>query len=237
MKTWVRKTLSVGALAAGAMLFAPAGAAFASTGHSTAADTAKQASVSSTARDFGQGHDRRHSRHQRFGNGPDNFCIRLDLFGGDRDRGCDFRPSHWGRPGGWSEDDFFGSDYYWDDSDNNWDDSVLCEDGVRRSHGHLAGHHASGYPTGEMPDTYKPATHKPHGLKPATHKPHGLKPATHKPHVDKPAATAPSGYPATPPAGTSPTTSKPTTSKPATDMPAGEAPATSGYHSGGGRSQ
>jgi cell division septation protein DedD len=226
MKTWVRKTLSVGALAAGAMLFAPAGAAFASTGHSTAADTAKQASVSSTAKHFGPGHDRRHSRHQRFGNGPDNLCVSLVIFGGDRDRGCGFRASHWGRPGGWFEDDLFGSDYYWDNSDYNWDDSVLCEDGVRRSHGHLAGHHASGYPTGEMPATYKPATHKPHAVKPATH----------KPNADKPATTTPSGYP-TAPATTPPTGTSPATSTPATDMPAGEAPATSGYQNGGGRSQ
>lgn len=202
MNTWVRKTLTAGALAAGALLFAPGGAAFASASHSTTADTAKHSSVSSSASHWGP--DRRHgsNRHDRFRSR--NSCgggFRFNVFGGNnRGSRCwddvDFdRFGGWGRHNGWYDDDFFGQDDY-----------ILCEDGVRRPSGHLgAGHHPAGY--GDV----QPATHKP-----AYHKPSQTKPA--KP--TKPAGTAPTG--------SAPTGSAPTGSAPMGTAPADNGYATTG---------
>jgi hypothetical protein len=209
MNTWVRKTLTAGALAAGALLFAPGGAAFASTGHSTTADTAKHSTVSSSASHWGP--DRRHRSfgHDRFRSRSgcgDRF--RFHGFGSNRGSRCwddvDFdRFGGWGRHNGWQDDDFFGSDDY-----------ILCEDGVSRPSGNLgAGHH----PAGGYGDV-KPATHKPVHHKPA-------KPSVHKPA--KPAGTAP--------VGTAPTGSAPAGSAPVGTAPAGQEPADNGYATTGGR--
>jgi hypothetical protein len=198
MKTWVRKTLTVGALAAGTLMFAPGGAAYASNGQSGSADTAKHSTVSSTVDHHhgdrgGHGDNRHDRRHGRWGHR--NSCDSdRGFFGHSRNR-CDFR---WGRDNGFYDDVFFGGvdDIY-------WDDDVLCEDGIRRPYGNLgAGHHPAGYgdltpgtamPTGVSPAGVKPAHVKPAHVKPAGIKPAGVMPATAKPTRGQPGYTVPTG--------------------------------------------
>lgn len=227
MKTWVRKTLSVGVLAAGALLFAPGGVAHADV---------RQSNAAAENRLEGAWAGQSNSDHDGILSGIQVYAP-IDLL-------SHFCGDSFGLLGHGSS---FGSC-----ANDVFDDNEFVGGGYGHGHhhGHHHGHGMPGDPSGHGPKGHhghKPATNDGYGngtepatndgyggTEPATNTPGGTKPATHTPgHKGTKPATNTPGYGGTKPASNSPGGTKPASNtpgyggtKPASNMPGGTKPAT-----------